>query len=322
MSVAIPTLGRPHWVLEATSSVLRSRPSAAFEVLILDNGCDPALEQGMRELGNPVVRYIPVPQVGLHNGRHAAVEHARGEILAYLDDDVLVDEGWLSAVADSFSDPSVHLVGGPCRPLFEESPPWWLEPMWERQPDGLEWLASLTLIDGGETQDIDPRLVFGANFAIRKSTLVQVGGFHPDGVPWKLRMFRGDGETAVSASVERLGLRSVYNPLAALRHRVPKERLTDEYFERRALLQGISDSFTDIRGGREAEPTMADRIRRVMKLVRSAIPGRQRAQRALIERGYTTGYAYHQEMARAEPAVLEWVHRPDYWGAELPVIAR
>jgi glycosyltransferase involved in cell wall biosynthesis len=328
ISVAIPTFGRPEWALAATKSVLRVHAGVDFEILVLDNGCDPALERAVSALssGDLSVRYIQVPDVGLHNGRHAAAKAARGDVLAYLDDDVLVDEGWLTALAEAFADPSVHLVGGPCRPLFEGSPPSWLEAMWVHQPDGIIWCGPLSLIDAGpSTRDIDPRFVLGANFAVRKSTLIGAGGFHPDGVPWELRRFRGDGETAVSVAVERLGLRSVYHPLAAVRHRVPRERMTEQYLERRALLQGISDSFTDLRARtKRRRSPLADTLRRVRDAVKGVARGRAGARPTRIDRAlvkaHASGYEYHQDRARFEAAVRDWVHRPDYWDAAIPEI--
>ncbi len=328
ITVAIPTLGRTQWALEATQSVLRGHADVDFEILVLDNACDPALERAISalSLGEPPVRYVPVPDVGLHNGRHAAAKAARGDILAYLDDDVLVDEGWLTALVEAFEDPSVHLVGGPCRPLFEGSPPPWLEAIWVHQPDGIVWCGPLSLIEAGpSTRDIDPRFIFGANFAVRKSTLIGAGGFHPDGVPWDLRRFRGDGETAVSVAVERLGLRSVYHPLAAVRHRVPRERMTEQYLQRRALLQGISDSFTDLRARTERRRSpLADTLRRVRDGVKGVARSRaealpRRIDRALVK-AHASGYGYHQHRARFDAAVRRWVHRSDYWDAAIPDI--
>ena len=322
VTAAIPTLGRPRWAIEAATSILAGQQGGDFEILVLDNGCDAALERAVRQLERETVRYIPVPQVGLHNARHAAVEHARSNVLAYIDDDVLVDDGWLAAIADSFENRGVHLVGGPCRPLFDSQPPAWLEAMWQGNEGGLRWLGSLSLIDGGASaQDVDPRLIFGANFAIRKQTLQRVGGFHPDGVPWAYRMFRGDGETAVSAAVDALGLRSVFNPSAAVRHRVPPERMTEAYFERRSMLQGISDSFTDVRARRDSSRgSVADMVRGLRQRMSRAMPGRQRSLRKACHRAWVAGYAYHQEQTQRVPAVREWVHRTHYWDAEIPVI--
>ena len=122
ITVAIPTLGRPAWALDALRSVVAQLRDVPSEVLILDNGCDPQLREAVTELGRGAgadVRYAAVPAVGLHNGRHEAVRRANGDIVAYLDDDVVVQPGWLAGVAAAFADPDVHLVGGRCIPLYE-----------------------------------------------------------------------------------------------------------------------------------------------------------------------------------------------------------
>ena len=307
-------------------SVLDQAGDALAELLVLDNEPDAGLErevqQAARRARMPVV-YIPVPHVGLHNGRHAAAQHASGTVIAYLDDDVLVQPGWLAGLADAFNDPDVHLVGGPCAPLYESEPPQWLERFWS-EADGARWCAPLSLIDAGNAdRDVDPGLIFGANFAIRKQTLVDVGGFHPDALPWSLRRFRGDGETWVSNRVRELGRRAVYRPSVGVLHRVPLERMTNAYFERRAFLQGISDSFTDARnlrhdGRRPAIARLSADLRGLAFGVVRKVRRGGSSQELAFAASHLAGYRYHQDQMRVSPVVLEWVMRPTYWDGEVP----
>lgn len=333
ITVAIPTLARREYALDALRSVAAQVCNTPFEVLVVDNGCDSCLAESVRQVartsGVPVV-YVPVSAVGLHNARHEAARQAHGDVLAYLDDDVVVEPGWLAGVAGSFSDPTVHLVGGRCLPLYETDPPPWLEAFSTRNDDGTWWCGYLTLIDlGPDSKDIDPRFVFGANFAIRKETLVRVGGFHPDGLPWHLRRFRGDGETAVSIAVQKLGLRAVYSPEAAVLHRVPGERTTMEYLERRAFLQGVSSSFSAERyavGGVAPEPRPSLQRRMYSRFAALAARRTNRrlvtqdwlARRDTLKRAHAAGCAYHQEELQRDPAMRAWVSRPDFWEATVP----
>jgi GT2 family glycosyltransferase len=333
ITVAIPTLGRPASALDALRSVAAEVCATPFEVLVLDNGCDSRLAESVHMVARsarvPVV-YVPVPAVGLHNARHEAARRAHGDVLAYLDDDVVVERGWLTGLASSFSDSDVHLVGGRCLPIYEADAPPWLEAFWTRNEDGTWWCGALTLIDlGPEPKDVDPQFIWGANFAIRKETLIQVGGFHPDGLPWHLRRFRGDGETAVSIAVQKLGLRAAYSPDATVHHRVPQERLAEQYFERRAFLQGISDSFSASRspdGDVETRPRtgLARRLfRRIESLVaerkeRKRVPREWQVRRSRVAEAHGAGYAYHQEQLQRSPAVQAWVKRPDYWAGRVP----
>ena len=159
-------------------------------------------------------------------------------------------EGWLEAILEPFADPLVHLVGCRYLPEYEVEPPDWLEQLWTKDSQGCH-LSALSLLDyGTETKEIDPIMIWGLCYAIRRETLVKLGGFHPDAYPWELRRYRGDGETAPSALARQLKLKALYQGKTAVYHQVPKSRMTVEYFERRAYLQGISDSYTSIRRSR------------------------------------------------------------------------
>ena len=250
-SVGIPTLGRKEHLIEALHSIINQESKYFYDVFVLDNECDQGIENIVIDMADKTttpVQYLPVPYIGLHNGRHAAVAASKNDVVVLVDDDIVAAPGWLEALGQAFEDSSVHLATGPIQPLYECTPPDWLKSFWKIQEDGSKWCGYLSLIDFGKTRkEIDPVFVFGANFAIRKETLLTLGGFNPDGVPWECRRYRGDGETAVSVKARAQGFKAIYQPSAQIQHKVPKERMTIEYFKKRAYLQGISDSFTAIR---------------------------------------------------------------------------
>ena len=154
VTVAIPTLGRLETVVEALGSVVSQESARPFEILVLDNGCSDELARRVHVVAetSPVrVEYVPVPAIGLHSGRHEAARRAAGEIVAYLDDDVIVQPGWLEAIERTFHDPGVCLAGGRCLPLYESETPAWLDAFWDTEEDGTRFCAALSLIDPGET---------------------------------------------------------------------------------------------------------------------------------------------------------------------------
>ena len=200
----------------------------------------------------PNLRYYYDSTPGLHVGRHFGVRHARSDILVYADDDIEAFPPWLEAIAENFEDTETVLVGGKNLPKFESDPPDWLLDMWRTNGNGSKILGYLSLLDLGEKQkEISPQYVFGCNFSIRKSVLLEAGGFHPDAFPQELIRFRGDGESYVSNYIKSKKLTTVYNPKASVYHWVPKTRMTVEYLCHRAFIQGISDSYTDFRKAHE-----------------------------------------------------------------------
>ena len=337
-SIIVPTYKRPIYLGKALCSILAQDCPGLHEVLILDNDCDPMIERKIKKLGlegSFRVKYIPVPEPGLHSGRHAGALASSADILIFVDDDIETAPNWLQTIMDAFEDPDVHLVGGRYLPSYEGSPPEWMEAFWTKGKRGWAMCGHLSLLDYGERFcPIDPGFVWGLSYAIRKETLFEVGGFHPDGMPWELRRFRGDGETAVSNEIRRRGLKAVYDPKALVYHAVPKERMTIEYFERRAHLQGISDSYTLVRQEHYGSETkvakcswdwkeplrkmrrMAGRVYRRL----SMDPHREIKER--VARAYRAGFEFHQNEVRNDPALLKWVLKPDYWDYRLPTAGK
>ena len=113
----------------------------------------------------------------------------------------------------AFENPKVALVGGKCLPKYEGQVPELLSAMWAPNDRGERIVGYLSLIDLGDfPKMVDPLLVFGCNFSIRRSVLLAAGGFHPDGLPEQLICFRGDGETYVSRYIAAKGYNAFYDP--------------------------------------------------------------------------------------------------------------
>ncbi|TXS35448.1 glycosyltransferase family 2 protein, partial [Streptomyces sp. uw30] len=105
ISVVIATHNRCELLRRCLDSLLRMEyPGSAFEVIVVDNApADDAAEQLVREAYSPRVRYVREPVAGLARARNRGLTAARGGIVAFTDDDTLVDSRWLSALAEAFS---------------------------------------------------------------------------------------------------------------------------------------------------------------------------------------------------------------------------
>ena len=244
-SVIIPTYGRPEYLKEAVVSLLSQDFSTdKYELIVIDNkptGEVHQIIQVIEEEHKQKVRYIEEPNVGLHNARHTGAREAHGEILVYIDDDVIVPSGWLAAIIEPFRDSQVGCVGGKVVPRWEAEPPQWLSQF------GSGYLSLLNL--GSEQLELHyPQGVYGCNMAVRKAVLYEVGGFNPDAIGNKqLIWLRGDGETGLQKKIYEAGYKVIYEPKAWVYHRIPASRLTPHYFKWRAFIQGISDSYSRVR---------------------------------------------------------------------------
>jgi glucosyl-dolichyl phosphate glucuronosyltransferase len=331
-SIIIPTINRSDSLKRTLESISKLERKADLEVIVVDNGsmdntrkiCDEFAESKMN------FRYVYDDEPGLLTGRHRGALEAKGEVFCFLDDDVVLSTGWFNAIVDCCEDdPDVDFFTGPCLPDFELSPPEWLKDFWYEEPGIGRFCSWLSLIDlGDEKKLINPNLVWGLNFIIRRSAFYELGGFHPDSVPLEFQMFQGDGETGLTIKAVNAGKKAIYYPGLLLNHIVPKERLTKEYFGKRAFFQGVCDSYSYLRKGGtpisnaeifiDFSKTILRRF--IKKQVVDFRSPEVKEIRSLTEKQYKGGYQFHQAWFKKSPVVREWVLRDNYLDYKLPVI--
>ena len=321
LSVVIPTRNRAPLLQRVLDSLLvQSYPADLYEVIIVDNGSkdQTASVCGLFSKQFPNARYYFDDRPGLHVGRHVGMREGQGDVLVYADDDIRAFPSWLAGIAESFEDSQVALVGGKILPEFEIEPPNWVETLWEKTPSG-KILTYFSLLDfGEEIREISPFYVFGCNYSIRKSILLDLKGFHPDGMPEELILLRGDGETAVAKAILDHGYKTIYNPRSSVYHYITKDRMTLEYLYRRAYAGGISSSFSEIRkqgslGQFGFIGTIEHLIRKLHVSLSCFLSDHYKVKYA-IEMGYLDGYKFHTESARRDHRLLEWILQENYLG--------
>ena len=201
--------------------------SVEWEVLVVDNNSRDQTRAVVEEFCRQHpgrFRYLFEAQQGLSQARNSGIRAARGEILAFLDDDVTVEPTWLQNLTASLQDSEWAGAGGRILPERGFSPPRWLS------IDGPYAMGGvLALFDrGGKAGELD-WAPFGTNMAFRKSMFEKYGGFRTDLGRCGDQLMSGEdtefGRRLVSAK-ERLR----YEPSAVVYHPVPENRLRKEYF--------------------------------------------------------------------------------------------
>jgi hypothetical protein len=165
-SIVIPTRARLDYLRVALASIAPQAAQAGAELIVVD---DAGPSEEARVLAARFgARYEPHPQpLGLNVARNTGVERSTGELVVFVDDDVEVCEGWLSALlAAASGHPERAVFTGPIRARLEGSPP---------HSCGREG-APITTLDLGPA-DISTRYAWGANMAIRRTALERVGPF-------------------------------------------------------------------------------------------------------------------------------------------------
>lgn len=325
-SVIVPTLNRADLLAGCLQSLAaQDVPAGDFEVLVVDNGSTDGTAALCAEaperfgLARPAgLRRVPEPEPGLLSGRHRGALEAKGEVLVFVDDDIVAAPGWLSALLRAFDDPRVHLAGGPSVGRFAVAPPEWFAHFQRRDSWG-ESCPALSLIHmGHEPRMVEPHFVWGLNYAIRRQTLFDLGGFHPDCIPARLQHLQGDGETGLSFKLAQGGHLCAYAPGALVEHCIPATRLTLDAFWRRFFYQGVCDSYTAIRRLGAVPPAPAREALAQGSLAAHHGPGRPEPELARIHQGYAAGYLFHNAAVASSQALLGWVLRQDYFDYRPP----
>jgi glycosyltransferase involved in cell wall biosynthesis len=211
-----------------------------FEVIVVENAPDrSAAALAIREAfaGEPDLTYLEEPRVGSSHARNTGLAWATGEIVAFTDDDVVVDRGWLRAIADAFA-PEVACVTGLIMPLSLENE---FQAMFERFAafgKGFvrrEFSASDQLTEHNRLLPYAAgHLGSGANMAFLTSFIRELGGLDPVlgvGTPTL-----GGEDIDVLAAVLLSGGKLVYEPAALVFHEHPRSYAG---LQRRAFAYGV-----------------------------------------------------------------------------------
>lgn len=217
ISVIVPTRNRLDLLRTCLEGFRRTEYSAPLEILVIDNGSDdPATLEYLASLDPAFARVLPMPgpfNFSALNNR--AVEHASGELLCFLNNDIEIgDPHWLAVLATQALRDDVGAVGA--RLLY---------------PDGRIQHAGVVLGIGGGAAHAHRLLapdeegyfhrhalpqfvsaVTAACMVVRKERFLAVGGFDAD------RLAVAFNDVDLCLKLNARGWRSLYEPRATLVH--------------------------------------------------------------------------------------------------------
>ena len=232
LTVAICTRDRPELLAVCLNSLLAAGQDQSFRVLVVDNAPS---DDRTRELvqSRPGVEYVREPKPGLDFARNRAIAEGSTEFLAFIDDDVVVDPGWVGGLAAALgTHPDLGGVTGQVLPyeLATEA-----QIKFERHISfrrGFQQVRySGQVREGNALYPTGPG-IFGAgcNMAFRTEVLRALGGF--DDALDTGRALAGGGDLDIFYRLIRAGHVLVYEPrfLAFHRHRRELDALRRQYW--------------------------------------------------------------------------------------------
>jgi glycosyltransferase involved in cell wall biosynthesis len=216
VAIVICTRRRPD-DLAACLDGIAAEIARGREVVVVDNGPDAETEAVVR--ARPGVRYVPEPRPGLSAARNTGLRTARSEIVAFVDDDVRPEPGWLEPLSAAFDSPQVAVVCGLVLP-FELETDAQLGFQYDLGFGGMGALPLRFDADfargwrwGPPVWDIGA----GANMAVDRGRALSLGGFDERLGPGAAGGCGDDSE--YWRRVLHAGLAARYEPLSVVRHR-------------------------------------------------------------------------------------------------------
>lgn len=190
--------------ISETLSRLQSVDYPDFEVIVVDDGSTDATPEIVARYS---VRHIRTENRGLSAARSTGLLAARGEIVAYLDDDAYPDRDWLRYIVHAFQEADWACVGGPNLVPATDPP---LAQAVANSPGG-----PVHVLLGDQEAEHVP----GCNMAFRRDRLLEIGGFDS--------RFRTAGDDVdVCWRIQERGWTIGYHPGALVwHHRRPSMRM-------------------------------------------------------------------------------------------------
>lgn len=230
LTVAICTKDRTNNLARCLDSLLQL-PQSNLEILVIDNApSDWQTKDLVTQL--PGIKYVCEPNPGLDFARNRAIVEAKGKILAFIDDDVVIDRNWLTGLQEAWREnPDAAAFTGLVLPYELKTPAQIIFEQGGGFRRGFEKIRYGKVLPGNPLYPCGAG-IFGAgcNMAFRREILFELGGF--DEALDTGATLPGGGDLDIFYRVIRAGYSLVYEPqyLVFHQHRQELAKLRRQYW--------------------------------------------------------------------------------------------
>lgn len=238
LSIVICTYNRERYIAESIRSALKQTADKQFYQLIVVNNnskdrtddiCRALLDEEQLQFD-----YFIEFNQGNSFARNRGIEESKGEIIAFIDDDAMVEHNYVENLLKFYREHlDVDAVGGRIYPRYEEEKANWLSPV---------LMPLIAALDMGNS----PRpfrwgkFPIGANMSFRKQVFNQIGVFNVELGRIGANLQGGD-EKDVFARMRLQNMKIWYCPEVAVHHVIPASRLEVSYIRRMGIGVGESE---------------------------------------------------------------------------------
>jgi glycosyltransferase involved in cell wall biosynthesis len=216
ISLVLCTRNRCSALRACLEHIERLESPGEWELVIVDNGSTDgtaALLIGFAERPSFRVVLVSEPKPGLGRARNVGIAKATGDIIAFTDDDCYVSSNFLVKILEIFKDERIGFMGGRIL-LYDDTD----MPMTIRTDTEMQLIGPCSFIRAGELQ--------GANMAVRRSLLAEIGGFDPKF--GKGSQFKGGEDMDLQARASQSGAIGIYHPGPVVWHHHGRKSREDQ----------------------------------------------------------------------------------------------
>jgi amino acid adenylation domain-containing protein len=236
VSVIIPVYNGEKTLGLCLDSVL-NQTCKDYEVIVVDNNSTDKTKKIIEEFQkkNSRVKYVFESRVGLSQAKNTGWKNAKGDFVAYIDDDAIASERWVENICNAFENYGNKIfVGGKIELIFEAAKPKWLHRKLETFLGALDYSEKPAFMDEGH-------IVFGGNMAFPKEALEATGGFDTMLGRKGGSLISGE-ECLLQKILRKKGYRCLYYPAMSIKHIVAAGRLNKAGFMERMHFEGVSNA--------------------------------------------------------------------------------
>ncbi|MDD5570104.1 MAG: glycosyltransferase family 2 protein [Bacteroidales bacterium] len=248
ISVIIPTHNRQDFLKNAIESVLKLRDECNFEIVVVDNNSTDNTKK-IAESYSEYVKYVFEKRTAFTRARKTGGENATGNILLFLDDDVIVNKGSFKNIVDVFTKyPDCGIIAGKILPKYIEKPPLWTLKCQENF-NGWSLFNKNTYPFITESFQEVPAAA-GPMMAISRMAYDSVNGFPPDTIGVETnksiktfnKLYIGPGDYGLCCKIKEKGWKVYYSEDISVYHIILPIRFTIEFWRSRVIGEGYQQA--------------------------------------------------------------------------------